>query len=138
MKLNETDRRIVSLLQNDTRQTSAAIARIVGLSQSTIRRRTKLLVEDGALIIRAVPYPSKFGFIVSAMLGINVEPTKLNQVIRALSECREADFVAISISRHHLICIVSVRNLDELHLFVQSVITIIPGCERSSVRFSSR
>jgi len=44
MKIDETDRKIISLLQDDARQSNAAIARIIGVSEATIRRTTTGLV----------------------------------------------------------------------------------------------
>lgn len=130
MKIDETDRRIIGLLQDDARQSNAAIARIIGVSEATIRRRIKLMVEDGALTIRAVPNPAKFGLNTTAMIGVDVEPDKLDAVANALNAREEVGFLGVSTGRYDLLSWVLVRNLDELRVFLESVLAKIPGVRK--------
>lgn len=130
MKIDETDRHIIGLLQDDARQSNAAIARIIGVSEATIRRRIKLMVEDGALAIRAVPNLAKFGLNTTAMIGIDVEPDKLDAIGNALSTREEIGFLGVSTGRYDLIAWVQMRNLDDLRLFLESVLAKIPGVRK--------
>ena len=44
--MDELDRKIVGILQQDGRASNAKIARQLGVSEGTIRRRLKRLIED--------------------------------------------------------------------------------------------
>ncbi len=120
-KIDETDRRIIALLQEDARQSNAAIARIIDVSEATVRRRIKIMVDSGTLSIRAVPNPVKFGLNTTAMIGIDVEPDKLESVANALKVRDEVGFLGVSTGRYDLVSWVQVRDLDALRLLLEAV-----------------
>ncbi|MSQ25543.1 MAG: Lrp/AsnC family transcriptional regulator [Dehalococcoidia bacterium] len=129
-KIDETDRRIIALLQDDARQSNAAIARIIDVSEATVRRRIKIMVDNSTLTIRAVPNPVKFGLNTTAMIGIDVEPDKLETVANALKVRDEVGFLGVSTGRYDLVSWVQVRDLDELRLFLE-VVSKIPGVRKT-------
>jgi Lrp/AsnC family transcriptional regulator for asnA, asnC and gidA len=131
MKIDETDRKVIGLLQEDARQSNAAIARLVGVSEATIRRRIKLMVEDGIVTIRAVPNPAKFGLDTSAMIGIGVEPDKLDSAATSLAAHDEVGFLGVSTGRYDLIMWVIVKSLDELRGFLEATLAKTPGVRKT-------
>ncbi len=131
MRIDETDRKIIGLLQDDARQSNAAIARHIGVSEATIRRRIKMLVDDGILAIQAVPNPSKFGLNTSAMIGIDVQPDQLDAVANAICARDEVGFLGVSTGRYDLIVWTLVRSLDELREFLESFLAKVPGIRKT-------
>ena len=131
MKIDETDRKIIGLLQEDARQSNAAIARIIGVSEATIRRRIKIMVEDGPLSVRAVPNPAKFGLNTTAFIGIDVQPDMLDVVAEALNKRDEVGFLGVSTGRYDLITWILVRNLEELREFLESFLAKVPGIRKT-------
>ena len=63
------DHRIVSLLQMDGRASNAALARELGVSEGTIRRRVSRLIQEDAISIAAVPNIEKLGYTTTAFIG---------------------------------------------------------------------
>ena len=53
--MDELDRKIIALLQMDGRASNAKIAREVGVSEGTVRRRLRRLIEDDVVNVVAVP-----------------------------------------------------------------------------------
>ncbi|HAJ00941.1 MAG TPA: Lrp/AsnC family transcriptional regulator, partial [Dehalococcoidia bacterium] len=53
--MDELDRRIISLLQMDGRASNAKIAREVGVSEGTVRRRLRRLIQEDVVKVIAVP-----------------------------------------------------------------------------------
>lgn len=131
MKIDETDRKIIGLLQEDARQSNAAIARIIGVSEATIRRRIKIMVEDGTLSVKAVPNPAKFGLNTTAFIGIDVQPDMLDVVAEALNKRDEVGFLGVSTGRYDLITWILVRNLEELREFLESFLAKVPGIRKT-------
>ena len=131
MKIDDTDRKVIGLLQEHARQSNAAIARLVGVSEATIRRRIKLMVEDGTVSIRAVPNPAKFGLDTSAMIGVDVEPDKLDSAANALAECDEVGFLGVSTGRYDLLLWVLVKSLEELRVFLEKTLAKTPGVRKT-------
>lgn len=131
MRIDDTDRRIIELLQEDARQSNASIARVIGVSEATIRRRIKLMVDDGSLNIRAVPNPSSFGLNTSAIIGIDVQPDALEAVASGLTMSEEVIFVGVSTGRYDLIINVLVGTLEELREFLEEVLTKLHGVRKT-------
>ncbi len=131
MKIDETDRKIMGLLQEDARQSNAAIARIIGVSEATIRRRIKIMVEQGTLSVRAVPNPLSFGLTTTAIIGVDVQPDTLDSVADAMNERAEVGFLAVSTGRYDLISWVLVKDLDELRNFLEAFLAKVPGVRKT-------
>ena len=66
-------KRIIELLQEDGRQSYAAIAKAVGLSEAAVRQRVQRLLDAEVMQIVAVTDPIQVGFSRQAMIGIRAE-----------------------------------------------------------------
>ena len=53
--MDELDQRIIGLLQMDGRASNAALARELGVTEGTIRRRVSRLIQEDVISIAAVP-----------------------------------------------------------------------------------
>ena len=131
MKIDQTDRAIISLLQDDARQSNAAIARVIGVSEATIRRRIKIMVEDGVVAIQAVLNPTKFGLSTSAMIGIDVQPDHLDTVAEALNDRKEVGFLGVCTGRYDLLVWTLVESLDQLREFLEGFLAKVPGVRKT-------
>ena len=126
MTLDDLDHRILRHLETDARQSNAVIARAVGVSEATVRRRIKNLIKEQALFISAVPEPGKFGFNLSALVGFNVEPNSLDLVSAKLIACPEITFLGSATGRFDLVAEVIVKDQDDLRLFLARLSKEIP------------
>ena len=131
MKIDQTDRAIISLLQDDARQSNAAIARVIGVSEATIRRRIKMMVDDGIVAIQAVPNPTKFGLNTTAMIGIDVQPNHLDPVAEALNARDEVGFLGVSTGRYDLLVWILVESLGQLREFLEGFLAKVPGVRKT-------
>ena len=68
-RLDDTAKRIIELLQVDGRQSYAAIAKDVGLSEAAVRQRVQRLLDAEVMQIVAVTDPLQVGFRRQAMIG---------------------------------------------------------------------
>lgn len=85
--LDETDRRIISILHRNGRISYTDLALEVGLSRVAVQNRITVLIENGVIErFTAVINPEKIGIGVSTFFNIDVEPKYLNQVAETLSE----------------------------------------------------
>ena len=64
--MDELDRSIIEILQKDGRGSNARIARAVGVSEGTVRRRLRRITKDGVVKIIAVPNLDKMGYSTAA------------------------------------------------------------------------
>ena len=94
--MDELDRKIIALLQLDGRASNAKIAREVGVSEGTVRRRLRRLVKEDVVKVIAVPNLEKLGYATTALIGISTGPGKSDAVADAISAMEEAHYVAIT------------------------------------------
>ena len=95
VRLDDTAKRIVELLQKDGRQSYAAIAKEVGLSEAAVRQRVQRLLDSGVMQIVAVTDPLQLGFRRQAMIGLRTDGDLLaiGDAVAALPEvvCEDDD-----------------------------------------------
>src|ERR1044071_3151259 len=83
--IDPVSKSIIEMLQVDGRRPYDSIAAELGISEDSVVQRVKQLTEAGVIQIPAVTDPLQLGFARQAMLGINVEPTLVQQVAKSLA-----------------------------------------------------
>lgn len=129
--MDELDRKIMALLQADGRTSNAKIARHVGVSEGTIRRRLKHLLEEGIIHVVAIPEPERLGFATEALIGVQVEPDKIDSVAEGIRTLPEAQWVAVTTGAYDIFTWVIVRSAEELGSFLRAKVGPISGVRRT-------
>ncbi|MBB3084617.1 Lrp/AsnC family transcriptional regulator [Geodermatophilus sabuli] len=101
--IDDTDREILRVLQVDGRTSNTEIARRLGVTETTVRKRLAALLEADLVQIVAVPTPRLAGLTVSAIMGISVQLNALQKVADALVERPEVRYCGVSAGRYDLI-----------------------------------
>ncbi|HEX2704902.1 MAG TPA: Lrp/AsnC family transcriptional regulator [Candidatus Lustribacter sp.] len=117
---------IIEALQVDGRQSYAAIAAHVGLSEAAVRQRVQKLIDAGVMQIVAVTDPLQIGFRRQAMVGLKVEGDML-PVAEALSAMPEVAYVVTTAGSLDLLCEVVCEDDDELLDLLTHRIRTLPG-----------
>jgi Lrp/AsnC family transcriptional regulator, regulator for asnA, asnC and gidA len=113
MKLDDTDKQIIGLLQDDGRMPFSTLGPKVGLSPAAVRQRVLHLIDQGVMQIVAVTDPMTLGFTVQAMAGIKVEGD-LEEAARAISAIGAVDYVVIVAGRFDILVEVVAENMNRL------------------------
>ena len=113
MRLDDTAKRIIELLQEDGRASYAAIAKAVGLSEAAARARVQKLLDSEIMQVVAVTDPTQVGFTRQAMIGVRAEGDPL-VVGDAVAELPEVDYVVTTAGSFDLL--VEVVCEDDPHL----------------------
>ena len=129
--MDELDRKIIGILQEDGRASNAKIARQLGVSEGTIRRRLKRLIEEEAIQVLALPDPAKLGYTTEAIVALQVDPGRIEQVANELAKVPEALNVSITTGAFDLFAWVALPSPEALHSFLLGRIGNIPGVRRS-------
>lgn len=124
--LDETSKRIISLLQKDGRMSYAAIAAEVGLSEAAVRSRTSKLIDSGVVQIVAVTDPLQMGFSRQAMIGVKVS-TDSRSIAAKLSQIEEVDYVVITTGRFDILVELVATSDEQLLDLVSGQITDMDG-----------
>jgi len=125
--LDDTDREIIELLQQDGRMPFLTIANQPGLAEGTVRRRVARLLDEGILRIVGITDPFRIGLYTVAIVGLKVERGRIDPIANALAELPEVRSVALSTGNFDLVIQVAVKNNDELLTFLIKKLSEIPG-----------
>jgi Lrp/AsnC family transcriptional regulator for asnA, asnC and gidA len=116
--LDPIDLAIVRLLQDQGRTTNAHIARVLGVSEPTVRKRIDRLVQDEIIKVVAVLNPRKTGYQTDVLIGISVKPGHLSSVGEALSRREEVVYLGFTSGRHDILVEMLFRNDEALFEFL--------------------
>ncbi len=128
--LDETDRRIVAILQENGRTSNREVARVLGVSEATIRNRISRLIEDDLINIVAVPTPRAVGMTMSAILGISVSLPMMEDVVEELIHQPEVRYVGMATGRHDVIVEAFFHDQEHLLEFVSRSVGHMEGVTR--------
>ncbi len=129
--MDKLDSNIIGILQSDGRASNAGIARRVGVSEGTVRRRLKRLIRDEIIQVVALPDPAKMGLHSEALIGIQVDADKVELVSEDLSGLKEVSWVAMTTGQYDIFAWVSLESAEALGIFLRTKIGAIPGVRRS-------
>jgi Lrp/AsnC family transcriptional regulator for asnA, asnC and gidA len=129
--MDELDRRIISLLQMDGRASNAKIAREVGVSEGTVRRRLRRLIQDDVVKVIAVPNLEKLGYATTALIGLQTGPGKSDAVAESIAGLDEAHYVAITTGAYDVFIWAGLESAESLGTFLRTKIGTIEGVQRT-------
>ncbi len=129
--MDDLDRKIIELLQINGRAANARIARDVGVSEGTVRRRLRRLVQDEIIRVVAVPDPEKMGLSTVALIGIQADPDKLDDVAEQLATLPETQYVSLTTGSFDLFIWVALPSSEELGNFLRHKVGVINGVRRT-------
>ncbi len=103
MELDETDRKLLSLLQGDAKVPYAKLAKRLGISSSGIHKRVKRLVDAGVIKkFVAVVDSQAVGKKLKAFIGVSTSPGTCGEVIAQLNRRPEVLEIHEVVGEHDL------------------------------------
>ena len=130
-EVDELDRRMIQLLQRNGRASNARVAREVGVSEGTVRRRLKRLLEEDIIKVVAFPDPEMFGYGTEALVGVQVDPDKTNEVAASLAILQETSWVSVTTGAFDIFTWVTLPSSVELGTFLNTKVRTVPGVRRT-------
>lgn len=130
--LDQLDRQIVAVLQNDARTSWSTIARVVGTSEATISRRAQRLIDSGVLLLSAAANPGHDRSSSDVFVLLSCTTGYTRSVSEALAARPEVRFAAILTGVFDVVVEITFLSVDELTSFVVDEISKIPGVENAN------
>ncbi|MEI4488581.1 Lrp/AsnC family transcriptional regulator [Frigidibacter sp. MR17.14] len=125
--LDPVERKIVQLLQEDGRMTTAELARRSGASEPTVRRKLAALQASGALTIRASVEPALMGFGASAYIGVDVDRARITAVADCLAGYPFIDSVSVTTGPYDIMLKGNFETVHALYDFLFGELAGIEG-----------
>ncbi len=137
-ELDELDRLILHALQADGRTPFTQIAKQAGVSEATIRGRYRNLVEQGIVRTVGIVDPYALGFDAPAIIGVSVEPGRLDVVAEAISALPEVSYLVMTLGGFDLVLEVFCRDLPDLTNWLTQRLHSIPGVRSTQTLMIAR
>jgi DNA-binding Lrp family transcriptional regulator len=126
-KPDQIDWKIIALLNEDGRMSSAEIARRVkGVTARTVTNRIEVLTEHGIINVRSIVNPEIVGYGVLAAVFIQVNPGTVREVAKALAKFPQISYLACATGEADIISSIRAQNIQELYNFVIEELGKIP------------
>lgn len=132
------DLRLIRCLQENPRASYATIARITGVSETTVRRRVEALIEDAVLTPAMLPDLHWLGYRTSAMIGVKTELGQMEKIAEQIRDFPEVTFVGLATGRYDILFFVAQPSLEALTRFMVDRIAPIPGIRETETFVTPR
>jgi Lrp/AsnC family transcriptional regulator for asnA, asnC and gidA len=131
-ELDAVDRQIIRVLQQDGRTTNVEIARQVGVSEPTVRKRLSRLLSARMIRITAMPDASRVGFSTIAFVTLSVDLARAGQIADEIARLPEVRTIHVTTGGSELLVEAWLTSSDDLLRFMTQHIGGIPGIRRTA------
>ncbi len=129
--MNNFEHKLIIELQKDGRTGYTDLARRLGVSEATIRRRLRRLLDRKLIRIVAEPNLSALGYGFMSMIGMQVKMSDLRKVADTLAKEPNVCHLAFVTGRYDLVALVVGRSHKDLANFMEKTISVIPSILRT-------
>ena len=129
--MDKLDEKIIVELQHNGRQTNTEIARKLGVSEATVRRRIERLLVTGVIRVAALPDLAKVGYTTVALIAIQGKLQQLDNIADALAAHSNVHYLAQTAGRYDIIIWALFKSTKELADFLKHDLAAISGIERT-------
>lgn len=135
-RLTDLDNRLIAILQRDAYRPNTDIARELRVGESTVRRRIQALIRNGYLKILGITDPFRLGLAVWVVIGLQVDPPRIDGVANEVAAMPEVAFVAVTTGSTDIWVNAMFKSNEEVYAFISKRLGQIRGirkCETSTV-----
>jgi len=129
--IDELDQALILELQKDGRQSYIDLAKLLHVSETTVRNRVKQLLNQGLITITAIPDLAALGYVFMGIVGLQVRLADLRTIANQLAKHPNVCYLANVTGRFDVIAIVVTRTSGEFAEFMENVVSAIPGVLRT-------
>jgi len=129
--MDDTDRLIIKALERNARTAFTEMARRIGISESTVRKRVEALESSGVIVGYSVVLdPIMMGKRAVTYLGLDTEPEEFLNVVEALSGMDAVRWLATATGDHMIMMEIWADDDGSLSRFLEERVKTIPGVMR--------
>ena len=134
--MDAIDYNLILELQKDSRRSNRQLARLLGVSEATVRRRIRELVDSHTVQLTAVPDPHMVGMTMWGFMGLQVELSQIDSVAEQLTDYPEVTYIGICSGSYQILIGVMFQSPERLSHFITNELARIPGMIRTDTLLS--
>ena len=100
-------------------------------SEGTVRRRLKRLINEQIINVIALPDPRKLGYNSEALIGVQVDPDKIDAVAAKMSNLEHTRWVTATTGTYDVFAWATLQNAESLGRFLRDEVGAIDGVRRT-------
>jgi DNA-binding Lrp family transcriptional regulator len=125
--VDQFDKDLISLLEQDARQTSEKLAKQLSASPSTVRRRMGELIKRGVVRIVAIPEPKQIGASLVVIVAFQLLHEKTNSFFKTLGSRKDVKCLYATSGRFDAIALMWFSSTEQLYNFMEKEVGKIEG-----------
>lgn len=129
--MDKLDYLILSHLQEDGRRPFTEIAKSVGVTEGTVRKRAARMIEDDVIRIMGLVDPHKVGFEAPAIIQVTVTPPHLDEAAKQIEAFAEVSYLLMVSGEYDLLVEVRCRDREHLASFLRDQLQQVSGVSRT-------
>ena len=129
--LDKLDQELVIQLQKSGRESYVTPAKALKVSERTVRKRVKNLLDKGTIKITAVPALDTLGYNFTGIVALQVQLSNVRTIGEQLAKHPNVCLVVNVTGRYDLIVIIVANSSKEFADLMESFISPIPGVLRT-------
>lgn len=129
---DDLDRQIIWALQDDGRRSNVDIAREVGVTEATVRKRLDRLLGEGVIHSTAWIDLSRAGLKTGVLIALQVDLARVGQIAEQLAGLEQVLSVCYATGEYDLFVEAVFASDEELLHFLTAQIAPIPGIRKTS------
>jgi Lrp/AsnC family transcriptional regulator for asnA, asnC and gidA len=130
--VDNIDYRLIQELQSDGRQRNVALAKKLGVTEATIRRRIRRLQDERIVDIVAIPNLHKVGYGLKAIVMLKVQLPKLRELAGKFANCPDVHYLAQCTGDYNLLFWLVCPTTSELAKFINTHLALEENCIEES------
>jgi len=131
-QIDETDARIIWLLQEDGRRSNVDIACNVGVSEATVRKRLNRLFSEGIIKVVGMVAPARVGLPKETIISLQVELARLEEVAAKLSQMPETRSLRYTTGEYDMVLEAFFPSDEALLQFLTQRLACIGGIKKTA------
>ena len=128
LQLDDIDKKIVNILQNSFRISYKELGKKVKMAASSVHNRVQKMIDEGIIKKEdTIINPMNAGFETIAILGLSVDPLKMDEIAERIASYDEVLLIATTTGDHDVIVRIIAKDEKSLWRFINEKIKIIDG-----------
>lgn len=128
VRLDDTDRKILKILEKNSRSHYTDIAERLGVSEATVRNRIHCLEKNDVIKKYTIDFnPREIGFTMVCIIGLDVEPRYLLEAVDEIRDIEEVKWAAKSTGDHMIMAEIWAIDAEKLSRIISEKIGKIEG-----------
>ncbi|MBI2859794.1 MAG: Lrp/AsnC family transcriptional regulator [Chloroflexi bacterium] len=125
--LDAWDWAIITQLSANSRLSTRRIASKLPLSEATVRRRLKRLIDADVVNLRALIDPTSLDYNIEAIVGLSVQMDRVTKVVEALRRCDNVIYLAVVSGRFDITFLGVFKSAEDLLTFMETQVGVLDG-----------